>query len=49
MSFIAKNLIVLLYLHICCLQDDSSIVGRVDGKNRFYAEGLLIYNAERET
>ncbi len=54
MSLLANNLIVLLYLQICCLQDNSSAGGDgdggggVEGKNGFYAEGLSLHGAEKK-
>jgi hypothetical protein len=49
MSLLANNLIVLLYLQICRLQDNSSSEGGVEGKNGFHAKGLSLNGAKKET
>jgi hypothetical protein len=45
---LANSLIVLLHLQIYYIQDDSIVEGRVEGKDRFRAQGLLSYGAEKK-
>ena len=60
MSLLANNLIVLLYLQICCLQDNSSAEGvgegrgggrgggGVEGRNGIHLEGLSLHGAKKK-
>jgi hypothetical protein len=45
---LANSLIVLLYLQVHYMQDDSIMEGRVKGKDRFYAEGLSLHDAKKK-
>jgi hypothetical protein len=47
MSLLANNLI-LFYLQVCRIQDESIAKGRVEGKNRIHAEGLSLHGAEKK-
>jgi hypothetical protein len=47
MSLLANNLI-LLYLQVCRIQDESITKGRVEGKNRIHAEGLHYVALEKK-
>jgi hypothetical protein len=45
---LANSLIVLLHLQVCRIQDDTIAEGRVKGKDRFHAEGLLLHGTEKK-